>query len=333
MTRLRAAAALCCALVGLGATPQDDARERADALVREGAALGERGAWAAAIARFREAGALFPRAIDHCNIGMAYVRWGRPAPGWLHLTRCEARTTEPLPAWVATWREDALAAMAQGEYAPVELVAEPRTAEARIDAFPDEVLTTPVTVWLPFGEHLVTVSAPTFEPAELRLVVEGPTPLRRQLTLSPVAEPTPPERPPEDDGGTAATDPGAGATPAETSATPVNPLIAHQQPPPPEGLPTGWWVTAGGAVVGAVGGVLYVVATGTQSDAAKLPPGDAFLAKRAAFRRERTAAYVLLAAGGAAVATGIVMLAWPDDAPVRVVPTDGGAALGLGGRF
>lgn len=331
MSRLRAVAALCCALVGLGAAPPDDARERADALVREGAALGEQGAWAEAIARFREAGALFPRAIDHCNIGMAYVRWGRPAPGWLHLTRCEARATEPLPAWVATWREDALAALAQGEYAPFELVAEPRTAEARVDVFPDEVLTTPVTVWLPFGEHSVTVSAPTFEPAELRLIVATGAPQRRQVTLRPTPEPTPPEKRPGDDNATAPGSDAPGSDGTQLGAT--NPLVTQQQLPPPTAGPAGWWVTTGGAIAGAVGGVLYVVATGTQSDAAKLPPGDAFLAKRAAFRRERTAAYVLLAAGGAAVATGIVMLAWPDDAPIRVVPTEGGAALGLGGRF
>lgn len=332
--RLPALLVVALAAVTLGAAPAERDRDRADALVRDGAALGQRGEWEAAIARFREASALFPRALDHCNIGLAYVRWGKPAAGWLHLTRCEARATDTLPRWVAVLREEALTGLADGDYAPVEIVAEPRLAEVRIDAFPDEVLTTPVTVWLPFGEHAVTVTAPTFEPGEITVSVSGKAPLRRAITLTPTPAPTP--DPPDDN----ATAPPVATDPPDDNATPVPSSTSggggpSTLRPPPTGPPAGWYVSGAGILVAGVGGVLYAVAAGTREDAAALPPGDAFVDKRAAFRRERDASYVLFAVGGAAIATGLVMLALPaDDAPaVHVVPVSGGATLGVGGTF
>ena len=56
----------------------EPAEERADALMREGAALGDKALWDEAIERFRASDREFPRAIVACNIGLAHARAGRP---------------------------------------------------------------------------------------------------------------------------------------------------------------------------------------------------------------------------------------------------------------
>src|SRR5262245_24732927 len=79
-------------------------RARADELTQEGNDLGRQGQLDAAIAKFKQAYQLFPRALYACNLGLAYVRkqdWPR-AHYFLSLcrSRWDADEGTTLQPWV-----------------------------------------------------------------------------------------------------------------------------------------------------------------------------------------------------------------------------------------
>ncbi|MCC6622436.1 MAG: hypothetical protein IT385_14325 [Deltaproteobacteria bacterium] len=296
-----------------GAEP--DPRAEADRLVAEGAALGQKGRWDEAIARFEEAERHFPRAIHACNIGLAHARADRPEKALLHLTACQARATEPLPAWVPKRIDETRAALNAGRFAPLELV--PRTLGARVtlDHFGDQPLVPPVTVWLPFGEHRLRAELAGHVALDEALVIDTKAALRRMIDLPPEpiasAEPTPepgPEAPPE---------PGPEAPPE---------LGVEPAPEPTSTLPA-WIVIAAGGGALATGAIFYGLALGSQSDAESFEAGsDDFEEADLRFKTQRSLAYGFLAGGAAVTAVGVVLLVVLDDADdVAVQPTLGGA--------
>ena len=304
-------------------------REQADALVREGAALGEAGLWDGAIARFRDADALFPRAMHDCNIGLAYARSNRPDAGWLYLVRCQARTTEALPRWVDVRRREALAALAAGEYAPVELNVEPRAAEVRIDGMSDDAFAAPLTLWLPFGERRLTVAAPGYVTAEVSLAITTRDPIRQNVVLEAVPPPEPVTVAPP-------------AEPDPAAPEPVAPPVVDQVLPVADrGDDLAGWIVAGSGVLAVgIGAILYGAADATSARGSTLHRGTEFDASLETFERERALSYAFLGVGGVALAVGVVMLALPDDrAPdvleprLDVRPVDGGGVLMLRGGW
>ncbi|MEZ4269649.1 MAG: hypothetical protein R3F39_25090 [Myxococcota bacterium] len=334
--------ALAASLVSAPPPPAaNDARAQADALVTEGARLGEAGRWEEAVVHFKDAERLYPRAIHHCNIGLVYVRWQRYPEAQLHLARCRSRATEPLPAWVDVRYREVIDVLAAGAYAPLELRARPAAARLSIDRFPGEVLTAPVTVWLPFGRHRVVVEAAGYGAYSFDVAVTGQGARREEVSL----EPLPPEvlRPPPE------LAPGP-----EPAPEPAPELVAERQPeiqPGPEpDLPrpaadasTGragrvasgaLFGLAGAALVGGV--VLHVVAANTRDDAQSLGPGAAFDEREATFKRQRAGAWALYATAGASAVAGLVVRLVSQRAPaatVTLAPRPGGAMAVLGSRW
>ncbi len=142
-------------IVGHADTP----RAAADRLVLEGVKLGEAGRYEAAIAKFKDAEARFPRPIHQCNIGLAYTLWRRWPEALVYLDRCRAQSTEPLPAWVSEHTDVATTALEAGRFAPVEVTTRPQDALVTVAGFlADEQFTTPITLWLPFGRHELRAS-------------------------------------------------------------------------------------------------------------------------------------------------------------------------------
>jgi hypothetical protein len=97
---------LVCALVASpgAAGADDDPRARADELVRQGNQLAQAGKLTEAIAAFKQAEQLHPRAVPPGNAGLAYGKLGKPALAHLYLRRCRERWTateaRAAPAWI-----------------------------------------------------------------------------------------------------------------------------------------------------------------------------------------------------------------------------------------
>ncbi|MDP7040549.1 MAG: hypothetical protein QGI45_15430 [Myxococcota bacterium] len=136
------------------------AEQRANALNREGALLGEEGSFSSAIARFQEADRIFPRPIHDCNIGLVYVFWQRLPEAWFYLQRCRGRAVKGLPAWVEKRYAAVGEELKKGDYARLDILAEPVGTVLRIEKFLDnQTIPTPTLIWLPFGEHRLELSA------------------------------------------------------------------------------------------------------------------------------------------------------------------------------
>ncbi len=291
----------------LGLLFASDARLQADRLVEEGAALGEKGQWDAAIERFEAADALFPRAMHACNIGLAHARANRPEHALLKLTSCQARTTEPLPSWVDKRVAEARDLLTKGNYAPVELVATPGT-QLTIAHFGKAVFAPPITVWLPFGEHRVHAEAPNRKPHDELITLTSRTPLRRELMLDllPVPDPIPdpipaPDPEPEPDAPTTVT--------RSLSRAPA-------------------WIAIGvGAGLLATGTIFHFVAKDSRDEAeGYLATDDRYEAARSDFVTERDLSTAFLIGGGVVAASGIVLaFVLPSDELV-VVPAPNGVS-------
>ena len=304
--------------------PRVEPRQEADRLVREGAALGEEGRWDEAIARFKEAEELWPRALHDCNIGLAQARAGRPHLSLFHLERCERRETGALPAWVGTRQREALARLSRGAFAPVELrvvAAEGGEvvagAELTMSALGGETVLAPAKVWLPLGEHSIVARAPGRVETSRALTVT--TRDRAIVEVALVLEPVV-------------------VAPVVVAPVPepvvVAPVVTAPVPPRDEGSNTaaGGAIGVGGAAL-AVGGILYGVAAQTGDDASELPPGDDFDDKLAAFELERGFSYGLLGLGAVAVAVGVGLVLFDEGPHATVTPISGGGAFELRASF
>lgn len=326
-------AALVVAGLGLGfgfrapSARATEPRVEADRLVREGAALGERGLWDEAIARFSEAEKLWPRALHDCNIGLAQARAGRPHLSLFYLERCERRETGSLPSWVGVRQREALARLSRGAFAPVELRVVAADggeaiagAELTVSGFGGETMPAPAKVWLPLGEHRVVARAPGRVEASRALTVSerDRAIVEVALVLEPVVQVPEPLPEPE---------------PEPVVVTPVVPVVVT--PPPAGGSSnTAAWVTVGvGGAALAVGGILYGVAANTGEDASRLPPGADFDDKLAAFELERGFSYGLLGVGAVALVVGLGLVLFDDGPRATVTPIAGGGALELRASF
>jgi len=307
-------------LATTGAAAADDQAE-ADRLTIDGAKLAEAGRFDEAISAFRRAEALAPRAINDCNIGLAYARSDRPAHAHFFLRRCRARAPEALPSWVDARMQKLDAALRAGGFAPVDLVVTPAGASVTIASFlPDDLASVSSPVWLPSGAHDAIAARPGFVAQTRSVVVESKVPQTVRLVLE--AEP-------------AAAAPSPAAPAAADLVTPSTPP-SRRSPLVLAGAITGG---VGVALAGAgvyfllrardgyddVQGVIDVHGPWTEEDADTLDQADS---------DDRTGK-VLLALGGGVVVVGGVLLVLgirADDRAaehVTVTPTDGGAIAGV----
>lgn len=299
------------------ATPADP-RAAADALVADGVALGEARRFDEAIERFEAADRLFPRAMHVCNIGLAHARADRPEKAHFYLLRCQARATEALPGWVDRRLAEARRTLEKGAFAPVELIGPP--AALRVSHYGSEVLTPPITVWLPLGSHRLSADADGFLPWTHDLIVQTRAPIRQAFVLQPRPAPDPVVDP--------VPDPLPDPVPDPLPDPILDPTNPTPSPRPGSSLDVpGLVLTVTGGVALVAGLVLYPIALDSRDDASALASGDldAYNDARSTFELERGFAYGLTFGGAALTTVGVVLLLTGDDTPaVGVSPLQGG---------
>jgi hypothetical protein len=275
----------------------DEATERANALVQEASDLGRAGKLEEAIAKFKAAEQLLPRAIHDCNIGLAYVRLQRWPQAEMFLARCRERwsaeETRPLEPWVDRRIREAQKQLSEGDYGPVRLTSEPAGATIFVAAFgDDESFDVPRIIWLPAGEHRLEASADGYEPTAITVTAVRGERVDIAIALAAVAVEL---SPPSDEAAQAIT-----ALPGNAEvATDVAPRRSRK---------VGWIVSGGGLGLVAAGGVFHALAFDAKSDAEKLGPGPEFDALDDKFSKRRAVAIGAYAVGGATIAAGIYLL-------------------------
>jgi hypothetical protein len=340
-------------------------RERADAHLREAATAGQAGDWDAAISAFRKAEALFPRAIHDCNIGLSFMRSGRPHMAWTYLGRCQVRATDALPPWVDTMRRDALTQMRSGAFAPVEITATPPSLYVSVDALPDETFVPTASpgaalgtlvLWLPHGAHTLRFGAPDHVPDVRSLDVEGRETTRLSVALArtPAPQVSTPERVPAGTkaspsdvlgGGTAR--PGGGVSDATIVGLDAPPASASSGPDRSPSL-TSWLVLGTGVALLGSGLVARAAAADTAAEPTRLriPETDPrFDDITARYELQNTLWIALALTGGIMTAAGATLMGvdlWgpdPGDSAASsqghllLAPLRDGGAVTLLGRF
>lgn len=110
---------------------------------------------------------------DPCTAGAAAERAGQLPLAQLRLTRCAAGGDDAASAAAPALARVAKR-LADGNYAPVSFSIQPATAELRLaGALADEPIGDPFEVWLSFGTHRYTVTAPGHEKLEGQVVVNS----------------------------------------------------------------------------------------------------------------------------------------------------------------
>lgn len=302
-------------LAGLGweATARADDKADADALVRDGQALGNQGDYRGALAKFKAAALKFERAVNDCNIGAAYAELGRWPQAQLFLDRCRSRTSNADQRAFAEQRlAQVMTELGAGKFAAVEVVVEPAGAAFTVSSFaPDEKVLPPRVVWLAHGQHDLVIERDGFTRKTVRVEVPGPT--RVSERLQPLLEID--LRPKGDRGISAAPVPRARASGRRR---------------------WGKILFYGGLGVAAAGGVFHYLASSARGRAEDLPAGDAYDDEVATLKWQRAVAVGAYGVGGLAVGTGLYLLLTGKEssrAPVTLAPSAGGATVLLGGRF
>ena len=180
--------------------------------------------------------------------------------------------------------------------------------------------TTPFKATLPIGEHRVEIRGPGGQAhAEAITIAEGRV-ATVQARLAPSAS-------------SVAAPPAVTAAPSASSVAAPPAVTAA----PPESSAAGGWIAGlGGAVL--AGGVLATVLgqTTLEQDAQRAGSSEALDRAAAIMDGATTGGVVAMAAGGALVVVGLVVLSWGEGegAVARVHPgPDGGARVSIGGRF
>lgn len=280
--------------------------ETADAFVARGIKRTESQEWDAAIALFRAAERVYPRAIHDCNIGLAYARSDRPHLAWYYLGRCSSRSTGNLPAWVDTRRKEATDTLSAGAYAALDFTVTPGgRVSLSVFSMPGEVftptLTNPgapgsLTLWLPFGTHTVTFDAggcvSEVRTLEVDAALKARKPRERvQVALVEVAKPEAP-------------------IPGPVPGTFI---------PPPAG-PTattilGWSLVGAGGTMATVAGALWLFKALPLSGVVRTEPLSP--EQKQEFDRYNVPTSVAFGVGLAAAGAGIWVLLAEDDAPAQ----------------
>jgi hypothetical protein len=310
-----------------GGASADDGKARADALVAEGSELGRAGKLEDAIAKFKEAEQAYSRAVHDCNIGLAYVRLENWVQAHFFLVKCRERwsreETRPMDDWVDKRVKEALAKLRAGDHGPVSLRVTPADATVAVSALGDgETWTGPRIVWLPYGEHTVTVTREGFTPRTETIAVSSSERIEMTVELEAISVATPVEPVP-----------GRAIEPVSHSPS-RNPRADDRQSPSRGALP--WVVLGVGIGAGIGGGVAHAIAFNTREDVKELQDtlGDDHPDTRARLddlSTQRKITYGLYAVGAVGVGVGLYLLLRSDDSDARRGPVVGAVADGHGG--
>jgi hypothetical protein len=109
-----------------------------------------------------EIAALRPRAAEpaaRCTLGAIYGRRGDLPRAALYLAGCgDADLPDDIAAAVRDAVRNVKRRLTAGRLASLDVVTEPDGLSAEIDALPGETFTTPATIWIPAGSHVVRVT-------------------------------------------------------------------------------------------------------------------------------------------------------------------------------
>jgi len=290
------------ALAVLCGTPEVASAQPVDAgsLVEEGKRLAKAGQLAEALDRFQRARRTAPSADNDCLLALAYRRLDRLAEAFRFIDEA-ARDGGTPPRWCGDdLRREVEGALRAGTFAPVELGVSPAGALVTVSAFADEdpvkVGPAPRTLWVPLGVWELTASADGHRAERVTLKVQttAPQPVRIALERQGVPEALPALRPPP------------AAEPARDAGGSVDL----------------WpWVALGGGAASTLAGVFFhTQASGTRSEAERLPPGMDFNDRASTFDKQRAGAIAGYTVGAAAIALGLWLL-------LRDRPAHAGAPL------
>lgn len=318
-----------CSVAAVIASPavaraDDDAKARADALVVQGNELARKRQFDDATAAFKQAHAIYPRALYLCNLGIAYSELGRWHQANYFLTSCFERWQETedraIDERVTRLINESLHRLRDGAYARIRIDADPvdATVTAPGAYADDEPLMHGRTYWMPRGERELVAVRPGHVTRRVTATVDGDriVDVRIELAREPAPAADPPPRP----------------APLVPPASPAP--VTRDREPERGRLP---WIVLGVGGASAVAAVsLHVIAVGTKRDAESLPAGSAFDDRNATYDLQRGVAIGLYAVSAAAAGTGLYLM-WrrsrdrPPRAGVDVSP--GSASVWLGGSF
>ena len=166
-------------LAAMCASSQLAFADEAAELVEKGQELGKQGEWTLAIAAFKRAEVLKPKAINACLLGLAYTRRELWAQAELYFARCHARAKagDEAPEWVADAEATLASKLAAARIPLITITVTPPT-EATIAVYgfePDETMQ-PGPHHLSPGRYSIEVAAPGYfkQTREVVVVVGQP---------------------------------------------------------------------------------------------------------------------------------------------------------------
>lgn len=270
--------------------------DRAEELVTEGQRLGKDGQLAAAIAKFREAERIQPRALHDCLIGLAYARAGELVASEIAFATCRRRAAlGELPSWVASEERALAATLAVGKLGRLQLELDPEIATIRIAAVGADAFVPPPAFHLPAGSHVIV--ARTRDGREVRRTIEIVA--NEQHTVRLTADPDPPATP-------------VPATPSPTRSG--------------SRLPTALLLGGAGAIV--AGGLVHVfVVRPAYQELETAADAIAYDDALPRYRAGQIATIGLYVAGAALAATGFVLRAREPERPVVGARVGSGHAM------
>jgi hypothetical protein len=306
-----------CALIATAA-----ADPTGDELRANGEKLAKDGRYSEAIAAFKAADKLTPRATNWCLIGLAYTRRELWPQAEITIERCKqlASAADPLPNWLPALESQLASRLASVDVAAVDISVEPAAAiaELTVSSFaPDETFH-PRVIHLPFGHQVISASAPGYARADVAIDIADRAPhhvvvkLQSNVAAKPEVAPTPT------------------ASPSPVVVTPL-PVAT----PEPRRL-TPWIVMGGGAAIAIAGAI--VEATWFKSAHDQLAhdqTNTAYGNDEGAFDTRRDVVIGLYAAGAVAVGVGVVLELTGHrrderSVQVSVAPAPGGTVLSVG---
>jgi hypothetical protein len=144
-------------------------------LVAQGQTLAKTGEFSRAIALFKQADALEPRAEHACLIALTYTRRELWSQAEIFLATCHARAREndPAPEWIGELDRTLATKLANVEVAPIAISVEPPSAASMISisSFPPDETFTPRVVHLAPGSYTIRATAPGFGMASRTVLV------------------------------------------------------------------------------------------------------------------------------------------------------------------
>jgi hypothetical protein len=189
--------ACLCALIATAA-----ADPTGDQLRASGEKLAKQGLYSEAIAAFKAADKLVPRATNWCLIGLAYTRRELWPQAEIAIERCHrlASSDDPLPSWLPALETQLASRLAAADVAAVDIAVEPAgtPAELTVSSFaPDETFHARV-IHLPFGHQVISATAPGYVRTDVAIDVVDRKPLQVVVKLigAEHPEPLPPAPPP-----------------------------------------------------------------------------------------------------------------------------------------